>query len=142
MGRPLSGVIRRKDYYTASDASNSIEAFLSAEGVQRVAALAREEGLRVLELHAVEREGQQVVTVTLTGTNDGPVVTSGPGDAAGAATENAAPVTGGTLAATDADAGAALAWSGSAAGLYGSFAIAADNLGQSSWCNLPVRNRD
>ena len=30
MGRPLSGVIRRKDYYTASDASNSIEAFRSA----------------------------------------------------------------------------------------------------------------
>ena len=68
---------------------------------------------------------KQVVTVTLTGTNDGPVITSGPGAATRGALENGAAV-GGRLVASDADSGATLAWTGSAAGTWGAFVIAAD----------------
>ena len=68
---------------------------------------------------------KQVVTVTLTGTNDGPVITSGPGAATRSALENGAAV-GGRLVASDADSGATLAWTGSAAGTWGAFVIAAD----------------
>lgn len=68
----------------------------------------------------------QIVTVTLTGTNDAPVVTSGNGAASGAVTENTAPTATGKLSASDTDAGANLSWSGSADGSYGTFDITDD----------------
>jgi VCBS repeat-containing protein len=72
------------------------------------------------------------VTVTVTGTNDAPVVTSGPAAAVGAVVESGTnlgvPVPGvatatGTLAASDVDSGAVLTWSGNSAGAFGSFVI-------------------
>jgi len=67
----------------------------------------------------------QVVTITVTGANDAPVVTSGPTAAKGNAVENGPAVTG-KLTASDVDHGAVLAWTGSAAGTYGAFVIAAN----------------
>ena len=64
--------------------------------------------------------------ITVTGSNDGPVVTSSTADARGAVTENTAPEALGSLAASDADGNAQLTWSGNAAGAYGSFTIDAD----------------
>ncbi|MEM1079797.1 MAG: tandem-95 repeat protein, partial [Pseudomonadota bacterium] len=53
------------------------------------------------------------VTVTITSVNDAPVVSSGAGDATGALVEDGPSlVTGGQLAASDADTGASLTWSG------------------------------
>uniref|UniRef100_UPI003C7E0904 tandem-95 repeat protein n=1 Tax=Dinoroseobacter sp. S375 TaxID=3415136 RepID=UPI003C7E0904 len=67
------------------------------------------------------------ISVTVTPVNDAPVVTSGPGDAAGALTEDGpADVTGGQLAASDPDTGAVLSWSGGAATALGAFAITPD----------------
>ena len=67
----------------------------------------------------------QVVTISVTGTNDAPVVTSGP--ASGVVTEagHAAgtPAATGALTSSDADAGATATWSGGADGVYGRFAI-------------------
>ncbi|MDK9716592.1 MAG: VCBS domain-containing protein [Trichlorobacter sp.] len=67
----------------------------------------------------------QTVTVNVTGTNDAPVITSAVSSASGAVTEDAATTTAtGTLAATDADAGAHLTWSvAQTAGTYGHLAI-------------------
>ncbi|MCG9695422.1 retention module-containing protein [Shewanella sp. Isolate11] len=81
----------------------------------------------------------QMVTITITGTNDGPVITPPPGDTptdgydAGTVVEagnlddgtvvQGTPQVSGTLAATDIDNGAVLTWSGNAAGIYGSFSI-------------------
>ncbi|NMH65155.1 retention module-containing protein [Shewanella salipaludis] len=68
----------------------------------------------------------QWVTITVTGTNDMPIITSGNQDASGALAE---PMTdeparvGGILTATDVDNGAVLNWSGNASGVYGEFAI-------------------
>ena len=45
----------------------TIEALLSSEDVERVSALARDGGLRVLGVRAIEREGRRVVTVTSEG---------------------------------------------------------------------------
>ncbi len=68
----------------------------------------------------------QDVTITIRGANDAPVVTSSATDAAGAVTEDDAVTTStGTLAAADVDQGDGVAWTGSAPGTYGSFAIAA-----------------
>ena len=66
---------------------------------------------------------QQVVTVTVTGTPDAPLVTSTEADASGSVVENSAPTATGRLTASDPD-GDALSWSGSATGTYGSFVIA------------------
>jgi VCBS repeat-containing protein len=75
----------------------------------------------------------QVVTVTVTGTNDSPVITTATGDNEGAVTEagnldgGAAvagnPDTAGTLTSSDVDTGATSAWTGDTTGTYGSFAI-------------------
>ncbi|WP_189682424.1 VCBS domain-containing protein, partial [Seohaeicola zhoushanensis] len=67
----------------------------------------------------------ETVIVTITGANDGPVVTSATADARGALNEGGAAI-GGQLTASDNDAGAVLTWSGSAAGAYGSFTMNAD----------------
>ncbi|MBV1691089.1 VCBS domain-containing protein [Novosphingobium sp. G106] len=78
----------------------------------------------------------QAVTVTVHGTNDSPVVSSGPAAALGEVTEAGnldngtvvagTPGAGGQLASTDVDNGATASWSGSAPGSYGAFAIGAD----------------
>ncbi|MEF8699739.1 MAG: VCBS domain-containing protein [Candidatus Accumulibacter sp. UW20] len=75
----------------------------------------------------------QLVTITVTGTNDSPVVTSNGAAAAGAVEEagnldNGDVVAGtssatGTLTSSDVDADATATWTGSATGTYGSFAI-------------------
>ncbi|MDB5722306.1 MAG: hypothetical protein JWP15_2924, partial [Alphaproteobacteria bacterium] len=75
----------------------------------------------------------QTVTVTITGSNDSPVITSTVAAALGAATEAGnldggqivagTPCATGQLASSDVDHGAAAAWSGNAAGTYGAFAI-------------------
>jgi VCBS repeat-containing protein len=66
------------------------------------------------------------VTVTVTGTNDAPVVTTAVGSERGAVVEDGTAQVSGRLSATDPDSGAVLTWSGSATGEYGGFAIAAD----------------
>lgn len=110
---------------------------LSADGAWTYtlteAAQSLAEGETVTETFAVTVTDDQgaaarhEVTLTVTGRNDGPVVTSSAEDAAGKVTEGDE-VTGATgrVAATDADSGAVLSWTGSAAGLYGAFVIAAD----------------
>ncbi|RZM14697.1 MAG: tandem-95 repeat protein, partial [Sphingomonas sp.] len=71
---------------------------------------------------------QAMLTIALTGTNDAPVVTSATSDAAGAVREAGTndagtPSVAGQLASSDVDHEATAAWSGSANGTYGSFAI-------------------
>ncbi len=73
----------------------------------------------------------QVVTITITGTNDRPVVTSMAADAAGAVVEAGVDTPGtivanGTLTSSDVDQGATALWSGSRDGTYGEFHITAD----------------
>jgi len=73
------------------------------------------------------------LTITITGTNDAPVITSTAADAAGAVTEagnldNGTVVAGtpsasGTLTSSDVDAGTTATWSGNVTGTYGAFAI-------------------
>ncbi|MCJ8302368.1 retention module-containing protein, partial [Shewanella sp.] len=68
----------------------------------------------------------QLVTITIFGTNDSPVITSSLGDASGAVAEVNDPQTSiatGTLTATDVDNGAVLSWSGNDTSSYGSFVI-------------------
>ena len=76
------------------------------------------------------------VTITVTGTNDSPIVTSDAADASGTVIEagnldNGNPVAGdptanGSLSSSDVDNGATATWSGDATGTYGSFTIQAD----------------
>ncbi len=67
----------------------------------------------------------QLVTATITGTNDGPVVTNNSAAAAGAVAEDGALAASGQLAASDVDHGATQIWSaqGSANGAYGAIGI-------------------
>src|SRR5438067_300001 len=75
----------------------------------------------------------QIVTLTITGTNDSPVITSNPAAASDAVIEpgnmrNGTVVAGtpsanGTLTSSDVDSGATATWSGNASGTYGAFAI-------------------
>src|SRR6185295_5831436 len=75
----------------------------------------------------------EVVTITVTGTNDSPVITTTVGQDAGAVRESGnfdnatadagTPAASGTLTATDVDTGDHQTWSGSAAGTYGSLVI-------------------
>src|SRR5205085_2790171 len=75
----------------------------------------------------------QVVTLTITGTNDSPVITSNAAAAAGAVIEAGNPDNGtvvagtpsanGTLTSSDVDADATAMWTGNATGTYGRFAI-------------------
>ncbi|MEM9395525.1 MAG: Ig-like domain-containing protein [Pseudomonadota bacterium] len=68
----------------------------------------------------------QTVSLTITGTNDAPVVVNPPSAAAGATVEDAATSTQGQLLASDIDTGDSLVWSGSADGEFGRFEIDAD----------------
>ncbi|MCA1953321.1 MAG: VCBS domain-containing protein, partial [Hyphomicrobiales bacterium] len=100
-------------------------------------ALAQGQVVQEVFTYTVTDAGGQSATaqlsVTITGTNDVPVITSGAEAARGSVTEDGrwyevgpppGPfTTGGTLAAADVDAGAVLTWSGNAAGLYGDFTI-------------------
>ncbi|WP_162798493.1 VCBS domain-containing protein [Sulfitobacter sp. SK012] len=78
---------------------------------------------------AISADGSanEVVTVTITGTNDVPRMTTAPGGDAGLLTEGTdiASVTG-QLSATDPDNGAVVTWRGSAAGTYGEFEVSED----------------
>ena len=76
----------------------------------------------------------ELVTITITGTNDSPVITTAAGQDAGSVTEagvqnggNVAfadtPTASGTLTSSDVDHNATATWSGNASGTYGSFAI-------------------
>ncbi|CAN5231104.1 hypothetical protein BH11PSE2_BH11PSE2_17290 [soil metagenome] len=69
----------------------------------------------------------QIVSVTINGANDAPVIT---GVASGAVTEDGTQTASGQLVSTDADAGATATWSvtGSASGTYGAFAVNAAGL--------------
>ncbi|SFM36874.1 VCBS domain-containing protein, partial [Shimia aestuarii] len=69
----------------------------------------------------------QIVTITITGTNDAPRITSSSDDASGSVTEGSETTsTSGNLSAYDPDNGSSVTWTGSAAGLYGAFVIAAN----------------
>ncbi|QJF51606.1 Ig-like domain-containing protein [Roseobacter ponti] len=70
----------------------------------------------------------QVVTITLTGTDDLPVITSTAADASGAVPEGSEDVTvSGQITATDPDTGGSAVWSvGAVAVAYGSFTLLAD----------------
>jgi len=72
----------------------------------------------------------RTVSVTVTGTNDGPVITNTAAALAGAVTEDAALTATGQLSASDVDNGATQAWSvqGAAVGTYGAMAV--DSNGQ------------
>ncbi|AQS38240.1 VCBS repeat-containing protein [Shewanella psychrophila] len=73
----------------------------------------------------------QLVTITIIGTNDSPIITSSVSDATGAVTEfdedeqqqTGEQVATGTLTATDVDSGAVLSWSGDDTSALGSFVI-------------------
>ncbi|AKO96993.1 VCBS repeat protein [Marinovum algicola DG 898] len=69
----------------------------------------------------------QVVTVTITGANDGPVITTAAGQNEGAVTEAGtmagSATANGTLTSSDVDTGASATWTGNATGTYGSIAI-------------------
>ncbi|WP_394201700.1 retention module-containing protein, partial [Shewanella waksmanii] len=77
----------------------------------------------------------QLITITVLGTNDSPVITSSTQDAQGTVVEAGnlddgtfvpgTPSTGGVLTASDVDDGASLSWSGSAVGNFGSFTVEA-----------------
>ncbi len=45
----------------------TVEALIPSEDVERISTLARDEGLRVLEVQTLEREGRRVVTITAEG---------------------------------------------------------------------------
>jgi VCBS repeat-containing protein len=68
----------------------------------------------------------QTITITVVGAADAPVSVTALSEATRALTDAAGAATAGRLSATDPDAGAVLTWSGSAAGTYGTFEIAAD----------------
>src|SRR5206468_2317785 len=67
----------------------------------------------------------QVVTLTITGTNDSPVITSTAADAAGAVREDTTLTASGQITASDVDTGATQSWNtqGSATGTYGSLTL-------------------
>ncbi len=64
-----------------------------------------------------------VLTITIAGSNDAPVITSNAAAASGAVTENSAPTATGTLTSSDVDAGATATWSVSGTGSYGGISI-------------------
>ncbi|MBR0712318.1 beta strand repeat-containing protein, partial [Bradyrhizobium liaoningense] len=87
-----------------------------------------------LTVKSADGTATQVIDVTVTGSNDSPVVVVGGnnGSVTEAGNQDDGTVVAGTASATgtltsmDVDAGATATWSGSAAGSYGSFAIGAD----------------
>ncbi|MEH6647323.1 tandem-95 repeat protein, partial [Sulfitobacter sp.] len=80
---------------------------------------------RVLVSDGQGGTGFATITVTVTGTNDAPVIDQANNAVSGGVTEDGTAVATGQLTATDVDAGPAPQWSGSTAGTLGSFAITA-----------------
>ena len=68
----------------------------------------------------------RTITITVEGAGDAPVSVTPASQAAGSLTEAVGATASGRLSAVDPDAGAVLTWSGSAQGVYGSFAVAPD----------------
>jgi VCBS repeat-containing protein len=85
-----------------------------------------EEKFVVTTTDGAGQTAQQTITITVVGAGDAPVSVTPASAAQGAINEFVGATTGGQLAATDPDAGAKLAWSGSTQGAYGSFSIAAN----------------
>jgi VCBS repeat-containing protein len=79
--------------------------------------------VRVLDDHGAFVD--QLITVTVNGTNDAPVITNTATALAGSATDGAGGVASGQLSASDVDHGATQAWSvqGNPAGLYGALSV-------------------
>jgi VCBS repeat-containing protein len=65
----------------------------------------------------------QTITITVVGAGDNPVAVTPAADTVRTIAEAVGATTGGRLLATDPDAGAVLAWSGNAAGTYGTFTV-------------------
>ena len=101
--------------------------YVAGPEVERLA-----EGQRVTETFTATvtddtgRTDTQTVKITIDGAGDAPVVTSSSEDARATLAEATGAAASGQLTASDADAGAVLTWSGSAAGVYGTFSIAPD----------------
>ena len=78
------------------------------------------------------------IALTVTGSNDAPVITSGPADAAGSVrksgsndngtADSGTPSATGTLTSSDVDHDATATWSGAGTSLYGSFAVASNGV--------------
>lgn len=79
------------------------------------------ETFTVLATDEFGETASQAVTVTVTGTNDAPEITSAP--QGGTVAEDLVPVAMGQVIAADVDQGTVLAFSGSAEGAYGSFVV-------------------
>jgi VCBS repeat-containing protein len=113
--------------YTLNNLDNDTQALKEGQSVTETFTATITDNLGATALQAV------TLTLTLTGTNDVPVVTSNGAAAAGAVEEagnldNGDVIAGtssatGTLTSSDVDADATATWTGSATGTYGSFAI-------------------
>jgi VCBS repeat-containing protein len=85
-----------------------------------------EESFVVTTTDGAGQTAQQTITITVVGSGDAPVSVTPASAAQGAINEFVGATASGQLVATDPDAGAKLAWSGSAQGAYGTFTIAAN----------------
>ncbi|MBB5042376.1 VCBS domain-containing protein [Shinella fusca] len=74
-----------------------------------------------LTVTSLDGTASQAIIVTITGTNDAPMITSGVQE--GAVVEDATLIATGTVKASDADLGDTLTFTGNAAGVYGDFSI-------------------
>jgi len=103
--------------YTLDNASPGVQALAAGESHDETFAV------RVTDDQGASAD--QLITVTVTGTNDAPVVSNAASAAAGAVQEDTSLTTGGQLAASDVDHGATQTWSvvGDANGAYGSIAL-------------------
>ena len=100
--------------YALSNAAANVQALAAGEQVT--------DGFTVL---SQDGSASQIVTVTLTGSNDAPVITNTPAALLGTVKEDTALSATGLLSASDVDHGATQTWSvqGSATGTYGAIAV-------------------
>jgi VCBS repeat-containing protein len=116
-------------YGSLSVDSSGAWTYTLANGTANVQALAAGEShVETFTVRVTDDAGatdERSVSITINGSNDGPVITGSATDASGAAIEESALTASGQLTASDADTGATQAWSivGSAAGTYGSLAV-------------------
>ena len=109
----------------AVDAATGVWTYTLNNGAANVQALAAGEAhdetftVTVTDDHGASTT--QAVTVTVNGSNDGPVITSAA--QSGAVTEDGTLTASGQVTASDADAGDHQAYAGNASGTYGSFAV-------------------
>ncbi|RYY25477.1 MAG: tandem-95 repeat protein [Sphingomonadales bacterium] len=121
LNAPVAGLTLNSDGSYSFSAADAAYQSLAQGATQAVVA-----NYTVTDQHGAT--ATSTLTITLTGTNDAPVVTSNAAAASGAVVEAGAVNAGtasatGTLTSADVDANATAAWSGSAAGVYGAFAI-------------------